>query len=118
LADVVFLLGGKPHKELFTQNINDVLTAADTDKDGRSTWKELVANEKYLASSQPGGQPLGPRQLKMLIDQYDENRDGTIQSSEAASWLGRNLGAAAQALRIRSSRRPTSCSCSMPTTTA
>jgi Ca2+-binding EF-hand superfamily protein len=104
LVDVVFLLGGKPHKELFTQNINDVLTAADTDKDGRSTWNELVANEKYLASTQPGGQPLGPRQLKMLIEQYDENRDGTIQSSEAASWLGRNQGATAQALRIRSSR--------------
>jgi Ca2+-binding EF-hand superfamily protein len=104
LADVVFLLGGKPHSERFTQNIDEVLTAADTDKDGRSTWEELVANEEYLASSQPGGQPLGPRQLKMLIEQYDENRDGAVQSSEAASWLGRNLGAAAQALRIRSSR--------------
>jgi Ca2+-binding EF-hand superfamily protein len=104
LIDVAFTLEGRWHAEVFNELIDEVLAAADTDKDGRSTWNELVANEKYLATSQPNGQPMGARQLKMLIEQYDEDRDDRVDANEAASWLGRTDGTAARAFRLRSSR--------------
>jgi Ca2+-binding EF-hand superfamily protein len=42
--------------------------------------------------------------MKTLIERYDENRDGKIQSTEAAAWLGREAGTSAKPLAVRSTR--------------
>jgi Ca2+-binding EF-hand superfamily protein len=84
--------------------VTKVLEAAGETKDGgRPTWEALAANEEFLKSQQPNG-PSGASQLKMWVEQYDDNRDGHIQRGEAAAWLGRNAGRAASAFAVRSSR--------------
>jgi Ca2+-binding EF-hand superfamily protein len=104
VVDAAFMLGGRPHAAAFETLVKQVLDAGDTDNDGRSSWDELAANKEYLADYQPGGQPVSERQLKMWIEQYDENRDGQIQQGEAAGWLGRNTGTSARPFALRSSR--------------
>jgi Ca2+-binding EF-hand superfamily protein len=104
LVDVALMLGDRPQAAVFHELIEHVLAAADTDGDGRQTWDELAANKQYLAEYQPNGQQLSPRQLKMWIERYDENRDGRIQPGEAMGWLGRDSGTSARPFAVRSSR--------------
>ena len=104
LVDVSVTLDGRPHNAVFDEQVKQVLDAADTDKDGRPTWKELATNEKYLADGQPNRPPISANQLKTLIERYDENRDGQIQPREAMSWLGRNTETSAHAFEVRSTR--------------
>jgi Ca2+-binding EF-hand superfamily protein len=104
LVDVAVTLDGRPHVAVFDEHVRKVLDAADTNKDGRPSWQELATNEKYLADGQPSRPPLGDRQIKMLIEQYDVNRDGEVQRREAMSWLGRGAGASANPFVLRSTR--------------
>jgi Ca2+-binding EF-hand superfamily protein len=103
-VDVFVTIDGRPLNEVFEDAVKQVLAAADMDKDGRSTWKELAENKKYPAGQQ-GQMPRGAgAQLKMWVEQYDSNRDGQIQHDEAASWLGRDTGISARAFDVRGSR--------------
>lgn len=105
IVDVVITLDGRPHTAPFEELVRKALAAADSDRDGRPTWRELAANEEYLAAAaQPGVPPPGEQQFKALIQRYDENRDGQLQSHEAAAWLGRDVGMSLRAFGLRSSR--------------
>lgn len=104
LIDVRFTVDGKPHTSAFETSVNGVLEAADSDGDGRATWKELVANRAYFEKQMPNAPAPDSARMKTLIEQYDENRDGTIQHSEAAAWLGRDAGTSARPFSVRSTR--------------
>jgi Ca2+-binding EF-hand superfamily protein len=104
LVDVAVSLDGRVHADVFDEHVNKVLDAADTNNDDQPTWPELAANEKYLSEGQSNRPPLGERQIKTLIEQYDVNRDGKIQRREAIAWLGRNAGASANPFSLRSTR--------------
>ena len=104
IADVTLTIDGHPQHEAFDELVKGVLAAADTDKDKRATWKELSDNKDYLKTQPGGDRPAPPRQLKMWTDEYDRNKDGQIQSDEAASWLGRDAGVKARPFSVRSSR--------------
>jgi Ca2+-binding EF-hand superfamily protein len=80
------------------------MDAGDGDHDGQSTWKELAADRKYLEKEMRNAPAADSRQMKTLIERYDENRDGKIQTAEAAAWLGRDSGSSATPLAIRSTR--------------
>src|SRR4051794_34225733 len=49
VVDLVLTIDGRPHANLFDDVINQVLKAADSDKDGHPTWRELANNKEYLA---------------------------------------------------------------------
>jgi Ca2+-binding EF-hand superfamily protein len=104
LMDVKITIGGRPLNELFEKRIDEVLQAADTDHDQRSTWKELVGNEAYLKDQQQGNARNRAQEAKMWKDRYDFNHDSTIQREEAAAWLGRATGRTVRAFDVRSSR--------------
>ena len=104
LVDVWLSVDGRPHVEALAAIVRVVLDSADTDTDGRPTWKELAENQEYLAGLRPNAPPIGARQMKMYIERFDENRDGAIQPGEAASWLGRDAGITARPFAVRSNR--------------
>jgi hypothetical protein len=62
-VDLLLTIDGRPHAEVFEEVLDQVLAAADTDKDGRSTWKELAGNTAYLAKERGGMSYEGPGQL-------------------------------------------------------
>lgn len=104
LLDVSLSIDDRPHTAAFDELVSQALAAADTDKDKLSTWKELAANKDYLAMQPANKAPGNARQLKMWTEQYDRNRDGQIQPTEAMSWLGRDAGTSVRAFDVRSSR--------------
>jgi Ca2+-binding EF-hand superfamily protein len=104
VVDVLLMIDGRPHHDVFEEVVRQVLKAADTDKDGRSTWKELAANKEYLTANGENMPAEGARQLKMWIERFDSNHDGQIQRDEAAAWLGRDAGVTARAFDVGGSR--------------
>jgi Ca2+-binding EF-hand superfamily protein len=104
LADVRLAIDGRSHNEVFETNLERFLEAGETDGDGQTTWKELAANRKFVEAELPGAPPADSRQMKSLIDRYDENGNGRIERGEAATWLGRDAGVSASAISVRSSR--------------
>ena len=102
--DVRFTIDGKPLAAAFDSLVKGVMDAGDSDHDGQSTWKELAAERTYLEKEMPNAPAADSRQMKTLIERYDENRDGKIQTAEAAAWLGRDAGTSAKRLTVRSTR--------------
>jgi Ca2+-binding EF-hand superfamily protein len=104
LVDVRISVGGEPLTKFHEALVRRVLEVGDSDHDGRSTWKELVADRTYLEKELPNAPAADSRQMKSLIERYDENGDGEIQLTEAAAWLGRDSGVSAKPLAVRSTR--------------
>jgi Ca2+-binding EF-hand superfamily protein len=104
LVDVHITIGGKPLATAFDELVKRVLDTGDSDHDGQATWKELVADRTYLEKEMPKAPAADSRQMKTLIERYDENRDGKIQPGEAAAWLGRDAGSSAKPFAVRSTR--------------
>lgn len=105
LVDVRLTLDGQPYGAALQSLVKQVLEASDTNKDGRSTWKELSANEEFLKSQPPDArQRSGAAQLNEWLDQHDVNQNDQIEPAEAASWLGRGAGRTARAFALRTSR--------------
>jgi Ca2+-binding EF-hand superfamily protein len=104
VVDLVVAIDGRPHANLFDDVINQVLKAADSDKDGHPTWRELANSKDYLERQGANASSDADRQLKSWLEQYDRNHDGEIQRDEAASWLGRDAGVTARAFDARGTR--------------
>jgi Ca2+-binding EF-hand superfamily protein len=103
-VDVLLTIDGRPQADVFEEVVGQVLTAADKDKKGRPTWKELAANKDYLTAQGENMSPGGADQLKTWTERFDRNHDGQIQRDEAAAWLGRDAGVSARAFDVRGSR--------------
>ena len=104
LVDVRLTLDGQPYGAALGSLVKQVLEASDTDKDGRSTWKELAANETFLKGQGPDSQRSGAAQLNEWLDKHDINQNDRIEPDEAASWLGRGAGRTARTFALRTSR--------------
>lgn len=104
LIDLQLTIASESHTKAFDALVKRVLDAGDSDHDGQPTWKELVADRAYLEKEMPKAPAADSRQMKTLIERYDENRDGRIQTPEAAAWLGRDAGATAKSFAVRSTR--------------
>jgi hypothetical protein len=103
LIDVTLTIDGRPFRESFEEQLKALMDAADADRDGSATWKELLDNEEYL-EGEAGSAAMNARQKREAIEQYDLNDDGYVQRQEATAWLGRGAGRTAAPLRVRSSR--------------
>lgn len=104
LLDVWLTIDGRPHDEGLASLIERVLSAGDTDGDGRPTWSEWRTNQEFLQGELANLTPDQNRRVRVWIERFDENDDDQIQRTEAASWLGRDSGRSAAALILRSSR--------------
>jgi Ca2+-binding EF-hand superfamily protein len=104
LVDVTLSLDGQSPSDLFAARVKQVLEAADTDNDKRSTWAELAANEEFLKAERVMNPATVKGRTKTWTEQHDVNRDKLIQPEEASSWLGRDSGRSVTALALRSRR--------------
>jgi Ca2+-binding EF-hand superfamily protein len=93
IIELQLTIDGQPHTAALEKLVEEVLKLADSDGDGRTTWKELCACKriKYgqfgnLAVENDNGE-------KQVIDRYDIARDGVVDRSELPRFLTRNAGA-------------------------
>lgn len=83
---------GHPHQVLLERLIDQVLEAADTDRDGRSTWDE-VSNSPTFIYGLMGNQPLRGGQARAGVkQQYDVDRDGVVDRREVPRFVTANRG--------------------------
>ncbi len=104
LIDVWLTMEGRPHSQVFGERTQQVLDAADTNTDHKSTWRELAANEEFLKAERATNPNYAEARAKAWTERFDLNRDKQIQPSEAAAWLGRDAGRSTAALAVRSRR--------------
>jgi Ca2+-binding EF-hand superfamily protein len=87
-------IDGRPHTQAMDRLVEEVLKLADTDADGRPTWKEVVASQRFKYG-QFGNLPIaGENEYKQIIDRYDVDRDGAVDAGELPRFLTRNAGSA------------------------
>jgi Ca2+-binding EF-hand superfamily protein len=94
-------IDGQPQMQVFDQLLDEVLQLADTDGDGRPTWKEVTTSPKFRYG-QFGNLPFDRENApKQIIQQYDLNGNGLVDRTELPRFLTRNAGGA-RAFSIRS----------------
>src|SRR5262245_40634282 len=71
--------------------VDELLAAADTNKDGKSTWGEAVANSRnfFIGQFQYFG---NEEQRKQYIDSLDLNKDGLVDRYEARTMIAGRAG--------------------------
>ena len=95
-------IDGRPHTEALDKLVAEVLPLADTDGDGRPTWKEITSSKRFKYG-QYGNLPLaGENDVKQVIERYDIDRDGLVDASELPRFLTRNAGGS-RAFSVRGS---------------
>lgn len=94
-------IDGQPQAQVFDQLLDEVLKLADTDGDGRPTWKEVTTSPKFRYG-QFGNLPFDRENApKQIIQQYDLNSNGLVDRTELPRFLTRNAGGA-RAFSVRS----------------
>jgi hypothetical protein len=92
IVDLLLSIDGRPHTEALETLVDQVLKIADTDGDGRTTWKEICACPK-IKYGQYGNLPVeNDNSEKQVIDRYDIARDGIADRTELPRFLTRNAG--------------------------
>ena len=102
LIDLWLSVDERPHTQEIESLVRRVLAAGDADKDGRSTWKELISNKRFLLGPLAGLTSTTMQQARQWTERFDTQQDGRIQPGEAKSWLGRNGMRSAMAFSLRS----------------
>jgi hypothetical protein len=104
LVDVRLDVDGQSHAHGIEQQLDKLIAAADTDKDERPTWKELLANADFMKSPLANAENATSKQTYDWADQYDLNDNDLVERGEGAAWLGRDAGRSARAFSVRSTR--------------
>jgi Ca2+-binding EF-hand superfamily protein len=87
-------INGRPHLEAMDRLVEDVLKAADTDSDGRPTWREVIDSKRFKYG-QFGNLPFDDENdYKQIIERYDVDRDGAVDAGELPRFVTRNAGSA------------------------
>ena len=85
-------IDGQPHTAALGNLVTEVMQLADTDGDGRVTWKELCAN-KRIKYGQFGNLAIeGDNSEKQILERYDIDKDGLVDDTELPRFLTRNAG--------------------------
>ena len=99
VADVFLSIAGRSHDEILQEQVQRMLAAADTNGDGKATWKEWQENEEFFEEETSG---YNLRRVKQWGKEYDQNYDKKMQPVEAISWLGRDNRGSVRAFSLRS----------------
>lgn len=96
VVEATLTLDGRPFHTIREQLVTEVLKAADTDGDGKSTWREALDNPNSMSGSEG---PFSPRKKEHYIDRYDNDHDGIVDRGEARAFVaGFSSGPAFQVL--------------------
>jgi Ca2+-binding EF-hand superfamily protein len=100
VVEVELRIGGSTHGEALAALVADVIKAADTDGDGRPTWKELTESKRFMYGQFGNVMINDDNQKKQVVEMYDANKNGVVDRSEVPRFVTRNAGRA-RAFSIR-----------------
>jgi Ca2+-binding EF-hand superfamily protein len=100
VVEVELRIGGGSHSDALARLVEEVLKAADTDADGRPTWKELTESKRFIYGQFGNVAINDDNQKKQVLDMYDANKNGVVDRGEVPRFVTRNAGGA-RAFSIR-----------------
>jgi Ca2+-binding EF-hand superfamily protein len=91
VVEASITIDGQPFREPREKLIDEMLAAADTDKDGKPTWAEAMANRRgfFLGQLQYFN---NDEQRKAYLGSLDLNKDGLVDRYEARTMLAGRSG--------------------------
>jgi Ca2+-binding EF-hand superfamily protein len=95
VIELTLTIDGQPFNVPREALVDELLEDADTDQDDKPTWKEAMENPRFgfgrLAQIVSIGQTREQR-IAQLTQQYDVNRNGLVDRSEARGFLAQMFG--------------------------
>lgn len=92
VVEAALSVDGEPLESAFARLLDNVIQAADTDGDGKATWKEVSASEAFIYGAF-GNAPAADAAAQMeMVRMYDGNRNGLFDRAEAPRFITRNAG--------------------------
>jgi len=90
IVEATITIDGKPFREPREKLVDDMLALADTDRDGKPTWAEAIANSRsFVGSVRYFG---NEAQRKQYLDSLDLNKDGLMDRYEARMMIAGRSG--------------------------
>ncbi len=87
-------IDGLPHVQALERLVADVLKVADTDGDGRPTWKEVTESRRFKYGQYGNVAITNDNNYKQVKEMYDADRDDVVDAAELPRFLTRNAGSA------------------------
>lgn len=100
VVEVELRIGGRSHSETLTILVEEVCKAADTDGDGKPTWKELTESKRFIYGQYGNLAINDDNARKQVVSMYDANKNGLVDRAEVPRFVTRNAGGA-RAFSIR-----------------
>ena len=94
VVEVELTIDGQPHAVAMDKLVEEVVKLADTDGDGRPTWKEVTASKRFMYGQFGNLAISGDNGIKQILELYDTDRDGAVDRGEVPRFLTRNAGGA------------------------
>ena len=112
VVEAAITLDGRPFRIAREKLVGEMLQAADTDGNGKPTWKEALDNPRFVPSGNIGGfmifgagiqgraviQGGAQAQRDAYTKRYDTNKNGLVDQAEARLLLAQTTGGAAFSL--------------------
>ncbi len=91
VVEASITIDGRSFREPREKLVDEMLAAADTDKDGKATWAEAIANRRtvFVGQLQYFG---NEEQRKAYLDSLDANKDGILDRYEARLMIAGRSG--------------------------
>ena len=102
VIDVQIAIDGESHEAALARLVEEALSAADEDGDGRPTWDEVANSERFQYGQFSNLEIDSDSDRQQLIRMYDRDRDDVVDREELPRFLTRNVGRS-QSFSLRSS---------------
>jgi Ca2+-binding EF-hand superfamily protein len=87
-----FTIDGQPHADALQRLVDEVIKLADSDGDGRPSWKEVTSSKRFKYGQFGNLAINNENDHKQIVDRYDIDKDTVVDRSELPRFLTRNAG--------------------------
>ena len=91
VVQVALTVNGQPFRTVREKLIDDMLAAADKDKDGKATWDEAATSPRFTL----GRLRFSSEQKQSMIHALDRNADGQVDRPEVRQYVSQYFSAPA-----------------------
>lgn len=92
LIEAILTIDGKPLRATMDGLVDRLLLAADTNRDGRPTWDEVIASPAFTNGRYGNVEANSETEIARMVQLYDIDKDGTVDRDEVPRFLTRNAG--------------------------
>jgi Ca2+-binding EF-hand superfamily protein len=85
-------IDGQPHNQALERLVDEVIKLADSDGDGRPSWKEVTSGKRFKYGQFGNLAINNDNDHKQIVERYDIDKDTVVDRNELPRFLTRNAG--------------------------